>query len=411
MRRAPPQRGPSPPPSRFRRRLLAVMLLAGLIPLALLGALAQGVLERVLSVSIAPVEGVLDGVSEELIRRGLPPDTLDEARLNLAQAELARRALVRRVPVFIAGVGIVAAVVLAVSAVLLGRVLTRPMSTLLEGMRAYSRGDLSVRLPVPEPARDELQFLMGQFNRMGHELLAQQERLKAAEQIAAWQDVARALAHELKNPLTAMKLSLARLSRQDASTPPDPARLTEAVALLQEEVDLLMRMTQSFSTFARLPAPRFQDVSLRVLLAEVCTLYAGTSPVPVVLEPGEDVSLLADPDGLRRLFGNLVKNATEASPPNAPPVRVALHTEEDGRVHVTVRDGGSGVSGVLEGPVLTRGLFSTKPGGSGLGLPIAQKIAHEHGGTLRLEPGPQGGTQAQVTLPRTLSSESSGVAA
>ncbi|WP_217276066.1 sensor histidine kinase [Corallococcus exiguus] len=394
-----PSVGPPPPPFRFRRRLLAVMLLAGLIPLALLGALAQGVLERVLSISIAPVEAVLDNVSDELSRRGLPPDALDEARLNLAQAELARRALVRRVPVFIAGVGAIAAVVLAVSAVLLGRVLTRPMATLLEGMRAYSRGDLSVRLPVPEPARDELQFLLGQFNRMGQELLDQREHLKAAEQIAAWQDVARALAHELKNPLTAMRLSLARLSPQDAGTLPDPTRLAEAVALLQEEVDLLMRMTQSFSTFARLPAPRFQDVALRPLLAEVCALYAGTSPVPVVLDPGEEVSLRADPDGLRRLFGNLVKNATEASPPNAPPVHVALHEAADGRVHVTVSDGGSGVPGVLEGPVLTRGLFSTKPGGSGLGLPIAQKIAHEHGGTLRLEPGARGGTRAQVVLP------------
>ncbi|WP_242592241.1 sensor histidine kinase [Corallococcus exiguus] len=394
-----PSMGPPPPPFRFRRRLLAVMLLAGLIPLALLGALAQGVLERVLSISIAPVEAVLDNVSDELSRRGLPPDALDEARLNLAQAELARRALVRRVPVFIAGVGVIAAVVLAVSAVLLGRVLTRPMATLLDGMRAYSRGDLSVRLPVPEPARDELQFLLGQFNRMGQELLDQREHLKAAEQIAAWQDVARALAHELKNPLTAMRLSLARLSPQDAGTLPDPTRLADAVGLLQEEVDLLMRMTQSFSTFARLPAPRFQDVALRPLLAEVCALYAGTSPVPVVLDPGEEVSLRADPDGLRRLFGNLVKNATEASPPTAPPVHVALHEAADGRVHVTVSDGGSGVPGVLEGPVLTRGLFSTKPGGSGLGLPIAQKIAHEHGGTLRLEPGAQGGTQAQVVLP------------
>ncbi|RYZ42069.1 MAG: HAMP domain-containing protein [Myxococcaceae bacterium] len=368
---------PPPPPPRFRRRLLAVMLLTGLIPLVLLGALAQGVLERVLSLSIAPVEGVLDDVSADLERRGLAQGALDDARLNLAQAELARRALVRRVPALILSLGLVSGLVLAVAAALLGRVLTRPVATLIDGMRAYSRGDLSVRLSVPEPPRDELQDLLGQFNRMGQELLAQRERLKAAEQIAAWQDVARALAHELKNPLTAMKLSLARLSRQDDSAPPDPTRLA-----------------------ARLPAPRFQDVGLRALLAEVCTLYAGSSPVPVELEPGPEVQLRADPDGLRRLFGNLVKNAAEASGPDTPPVRVALHTEVDGAVQVTVNDGGRGVPGVLSGAVLTRGLFSTKPGGSGLGLPIAQKIVHEHGGTLRLEPGPGGGTLAHVSLPR-----------
>ncbi len=389
------------PPSRFRRRLLVVMLLAGWVPLVLLGALAQGALERVLSVSVAPVEGVLDEVSAELARRELPGDALNEARLNLAQAELARAALVRRVPAFITGLVLLSGAALTVAAVLLGRALTRPVSTLTEGMWAYARGDLSVRLDAPEPPRDELQFLLGQFNKMGQELLSQRERLKSAEQIAAWQDVARALAHELKNPLTAMKLSLARLTRTDAATPQDATRITEAVALLQEEVDLLMRMTQSFSTFARLPTPRFQDVPLRPLLAEVCALYEGTSPVPVELLPGPEATLRADPDGLRRLFGNLVKNAAEASASSPLPVHVALEPMSASSVRVTVRDGGSGVSEVLEGPALTRGLFSTKPGGSGLGLPISQKIVHEHGGALRLEPAPGGGTLARVDLPLT----------
>jgi len=375
------------------------MLLAGWVPLVLLGALAQGALERVLSVSIAPVEGVLDDVSAELARRELPQDSLNEARLNLAQAELARRALVRRVPAFITGLVLVSGAALTVAAVLLGRALTRPVSTLTEGMWAYARGDLSVRLAAPEPPRDELQFLLGQFNKMGQELLSQRERLKSAEQIAAWQDVARALAHELKNPLTAMKLSLARLTRTDVPTPRDTTRITEAVALLQEEVDLLMRMTQSFSTFARLPAPRFQDVPLRPLLAEVCALYEGTSPVPVTLLPGAEATLRADPDGLRRLFGNLVKNAAEASAGSPAPVLVSLEPLDAGGVRVTVKDGGSGIPAVLEGPALTRGLFSTKPGGSGLGLPISQKIVHEHGGSLRLEPAPGGGTLARVDLP------------
>ncbi|MFL5349236.1 MAG: ATP-binding protein [Hyalangium sp.] len=376
------------------------MLAAGLVPLVLMGTLAQSALERLLSVSVAPVERVLDNVSGELERRGISQAPLDEARLNLAQAELARGALVRRVPLFIAALVLVSAAVLALAAVLLGRALARPVTTLTQGMATYARGDLSVRLPAPEHPRDEFQFLFAGFNRMGQELLAQRERLKAAEQIAAWQDIARALAHELKNPLTAMKLSLARLSRPDAASPPDPTRISEAVALLQEEVELLMRMTQSFSAFARLPAPHFQPVALRALLAEVCALYQGTSPVPVELAPGEDLTLQADPDGLRRLFGNLVKNAIEASPPSAPPVRITVELQPTS-LRVTIRDGGAGIPTVLEGAALTRGLFSTKPEGSGLGLPISQKISHEHGGTLRLEPAAGGGTVALVELPVT----------
>jgi two-component system nitrogen regulation sensor histidine kinase NtrY len=387
------------PPTRFRRRLLAVMLAAGLVPLVLMGLLAQSALERLLSVSVAPVERVLDDVSADLERRGISQAPLDEARLNLAQAELARRALVQRVPLFIAALVLLSAGVLAVAAVLLGRALSRPVTTLTQGMGAYARGDLSVRLPATGPPRDEFQFLFAGFNHMGQELLTQRERLKAAEQIAAWQDIARALAHELKNPLTAMKLSLARLSRSEGA-PPDAARISEAVALLQEEVDLLMRMTQSFSAFARLPAPRFQPVALRPLLAEVCSLYQGTSPVPVELAPGEDVTLQADPDGLRRLFSNLVKNAIEASQPGAAPVRITVEPGPSA-LRITLRDGGTGIPAVLEGAALTRGLFSTKPGGSGQGLPISQKIAHEHGGSLRLEPAPSGGTLALVDLPLT----------
>jgi len=193
------------------------MLAAGLVPLVRMGLLAQSALERILSVSVAPVERVLDDVSGELERRGVSQAPLDEARLNLAQAELARGALVRRVPLFIAALVLLSAAVLALAAVLLGRALARPVTTLTEGMATYARGELSVRLPAPEHPRDEFQFLFAGFNRMGQELLAQRERLKAAEQIAAWQDIARALAHELKNPLTAMKLSLARLSRTDVT--------------------------------------------------------------------------------------------------------------------------------------------------------------------------------------------------
>ncbi len=377
------------------------MMAAGLVPLVLMGLLAQRALERLLSVSVAPVEHVLDDVSSELERRGISQAPLDEARLNLAQAELARGALVLRVPLFITALVLISAAVLALAAVLLGRALSRPVTTLTQGMATYARGDLSVRLPAPEAPRDEFEFLFTGFNRMGEELLAQRERLKAAEQIAAWQEIARALAHELKNPLTAMKLSLARLSRTDTASPPDPARISEAVALLQEEVELLMRMTQSFSAFARLPAPRFQPVTLRALLAEVCSLYQGTSPVPVELTSGEEITLQADPDGLRRMFGNLVKNATEASAPGAAPVRIAVEPRPSA-LRVIIRDEGTGISTVLEGAALTRGLFSTKPGGSGLGLPIAQKIAHEHGGTLRLEPAPGGGTLAFVDLPLEL---------
>ncbi|MBF5045174.1 HAMP domain-containing protein [Aggregicoccus sp. 17bor-14] len=384
------------PPRAFRRRLLTVMLITGLVPLLVLGWVGQQALSDLLSISVAPVEGVLERVSADLAREGRSTQEIREARLHLAQAELARRALVARVPLWAGAVVLTAALALATAALVLGRALTRPVETLTRGMEAFSRGDLAHALPAPTKPRDELDFLLLQFNQMGEELRLQRERLTAAVQVAAWQDVARALAHELKNPLTAMRLSLARLARPEAPLPPAQA---EALTLLQDEVELLLRMTQSFSTFARLPAPRFAPVSLRPLLEDVCRLYREQGPVAVELTPGPDAQLQADADGLRRLFGNLVKNAAEATPTGAAPVRVSF--EPDGvRVRVKVEDAGPGVPGILEGAALTRGLFSTKPGGSGLGLPIAQKIAQEHGATLRLLPREGGGTVALVELPR-----------
>jgi two-component system, NtrC family, nitrogen regulation sensor histidine kinase NtrY len=337
---------------------------------------------------VAPVERVLERVAKQ-------DREVREAQLHLAQAELARRSLVRRLPLWVGGVVVATALALVAAALLLGRALTRPVETLAQGMAAFSRGDLAHALPAPAAPRDELDFLLLQFNRMGEELRLQRARLTEAVQVAAWQDVARALAHELKNPLTAMRLSLARLARPEAPLPPAQA---EALALLQDEVELLLRMTQSFSTFARLPAPRFEPVALRPLLEDVCRLYGEQRSVRVELEPGADAQLRGDADGLRRLFGNLLKNAVEATPEGGPAVRVRL-APGPARVQVRIENGGPGVPGLLEGANLARGLFSTKPGGSGLGLPIALKITQEHGGTLRLGPRDGGGTLALVELP------------
>ena len=110
-----------------------------------------------------------------------------------------------------------AALALTAAALLLGRALTRPVERLARGMGAFARGDLTHALSAPATPRDELDYLLLQFNRMGEELRLQRARLTEAVQVAAWQDVARALAHELKNPLTAMRLSLSRLARPEAS--------------------------------------------------------------------------------------------------------------------------------------------------------------------------------------------------
>jgi nitrogen fixation/metabolism regulation signal transduction histidine kinase len=373
----------------FRRRLLAVMLAAGLLPLAGGGLVAGLGLSRMLSLSLARLDPLLESAQRTARDPALARD-LSLARLDLLQADLARRSLARLAPWALLGAVAISAVVLAAAAVALGSALSGPVERLAQGMMQVAAGDLSHR--VPEEGRaDELGLLVRQFNRMTSELAAQRARLQLTEELAAWQSVARGLAHELKNPLTAMRLAIARVARIDSQ----PA--AESAQLLTEQIDVLLRMTESFSQFAKLPAPRKVPLDLADLLRETSSLYSGGAPVAIECS-ADPLHLDGDPDQLRRAFGNLIKNALEASRPGDGPVEVTARA--DGRkARVLVRDRGTGIAARLDGAQLLRSLGTTKPQGSGLGLPIAQKIVHEHGGTLLLEPREGRGAQAVVELP------------
>ena len=444
----------------FRRRLLAVVLAAGLLPLAGGGLVVGFGLSRMLSLSLGRLDPLLER-AQNAARDPVLSRELSQARADLLQAELARGSLARLAPwALLVAVGASAALLVA-AAVALGRALSRPVEQLAQGMLQVAAGDLSFRIPeeggeepalpatggarraqqpteepaspatggarraqqpteepaspatggarraqqpTDEPASpatggarraqqptDELQLLVRQFNRMTAELQSQRKRLQLTEELAAWQTVARGLTHELKNPLTAMRMAVARVARLGS-----PAA-TESAQLLGEQIDVLLRMTESFSQFARLPAPQKISVDLAELLRETSTLYSGGAPVPVecVADP---LRLDGDPDQLRRAFGNLIKNALEASRPGDGPVQIEAR-EHKGVARVLVRDRGAGIPARLDGAQLLRSLGTTKPQGSGLGLPIAQKIVHEHGGTLVLEPREGRGAQAVVELP------------
>lgn len=392
------------------------MLTLGLLPLAAWGLASHVLTARILAIRSTQLEQLLSRVDERLAAapgaKSLRDD-LAAARLNLLQAELARRSLARLMPRLLAATMLVSAALLALAALVLGRQLARPLELLAAGMGRYARGDLAHRLPVAR-RHDELQQLVAQFNRMGDELAAQRSRLEVTEAIAAWQGVARALAHEIKNPLTAMRLSVARLRRSVpsfgvaaapdcVSTPAgaaeDAARRQEALDLVERQIDTLLRLAQSFSAFAKLPAPELRRASLRPIVEDACALYRQTSPVPVECAV-VDVTLDADPGLLGRAVGNLLKNAVEASAAGGGPVEVASVLEQD-RVRVEIRDRGTGIAEPLAGAALARSLGTTKAEGSGLGLPISHRIVHEHGGALRLIPREGGGTVAIVELPVT----------
>jgi two-component system, NtrC family, nitrogen regulation sensor histidine kinase NtrY len=391
-------------PRRFRRRLLVVMTALGLLPLLAWGLASHVLTGRVLSLRPSRLDALLAHMDEELGPSSANAATRAEvaaARINLAQADLARRSLTRLMPQLLVLTLVLSAGLLVAAVMLVGRQLARPIEQLASGMARYGAGDLAHRIPEDGSANpDELQFLVRQFNGMGDELAAQRARIEVSEALAAWQGVARALAHELKNPLTAMRMATGRLARraENASTADAAGAQGEALALIEKQIDALARMAQSFSAFAKLPAPDLRPAPLAPLVAELCSLYRPVSPVALEHDVPAEITVAADPELLARALGNLVKNAIEASSAGGEAVRVKA-SRSDAGVRVEITDGGTGIGSVIEGAVLARSLGTTKTAGSGLGLPIAHKILHEHGGALRLEPRAGGGTLASVVLP------------
>ena len=399
----------APPPRRFRYRLFLILALASVSPLLLAGLGAWVLLEGALTVA-PPLGALLDRAAMQI--EGTEPEAqlvgdLRRAELHLVQADLARRQLLERAPLFFVSALLAAVAGAGVLAFLVGRRLSRPVEELSSAMARYGRGELEA--PVSLAAGpDEFRYLADQMSRMGRELRAGRERLRVSEAAAAWRDAARALAHDLKNPLTAMRMALARLNRPGRTE----VALEEAAALLQEELEVLYRMSQSFSEYARLPAPKSQPLDFGALVRDVCTLYEEEAngqdgprgPAPRLrFDASGESPISGDSDQLRRAVGNLVRNAIEASPPAAA-IEVRVDPVETGglrpEVRLTIRDRGPGLAERPTEADLLRGLPSHKaPGQRGLGLPIAHRIFHEHAGSLHLEPAEGGGTVAVVALP------------
>jgi len=273
--------------------------------------------------------------------------------------------------------------------------MTRPLRHLEAGLERVAGGDLDTRV-APEGPR-ELRTLAQQFNAMTERLADARSALAQAEREAAWREVARRLAHEFKNVLTPMSLSLHRLKRRAELVPEDergPVR--ESLASLSEGVADLARLAEQFSQYARLPEPRLERCDLVELAVAAArqhepeqgsvTATPVTSPLPVE----------ADRLLLSRAVHNLILNALEASPDGAG-VEVRL-SKQEGRAVLEVLDRGTGLTPEVQARAFDP-YVSTKARGSGLGLALVREIAAQHGGAVTLENREGGGARARLTLP------------
>jgi nitrogen fixation/metabolism regulation signal transduction histidine kinase len=230
-----------------------------------------------------------------------------------------------------------------------------------------------------------------------------------AQREAAWGEVARRLAHEIKNPLTPIRLSAERLRHKllpGMTDPKDAQMLERATETIVQQVEAMKEMVNAFSEYARAPQLEMAMVDLNKMVTEVSDLYRAQGAIrgvrlKVELDPGID-TVVADPGRLRQLLNNLLTNAVEALE-GQPDGAISVSTRrvvrgESAVARITVEDNGPGFQRELIGQVFDP-YVTTKPRGTGLGLAIVRKIVEEHGGHVEADNRADGGARVRIALP------------
>ena len=281
--------------------------------------------------------------------------------------------------------------------------ITKPVEELAEGAREVATGRWDTRIEVR--GSDEVGQLAIAFNDMTRTLASQKERLVQTERVAAWRELARRLAHELRNPLFPMQITIENLQKARRLEAKQFLEVfNESTATLKAELANLNTIVGRFSDFSKMPAPKFVSVNVNEVLRNAVRLFEPQftavgkptiTPELFLTDPLPEID--ADPDLLHRAFQNLVLNALDAMPAGGT---LTLRTSEhDGNVRIEVADTGKGLT-PEECSRLFTPYYTTKQMGTGLGLAIIQSVISDHHGTISVTSEEGHGTTFRIELPQ-----------
>ena len=281
--------------------------------------------------------------------------------------------------------------------------LTKPIINLITASDNISKGILNTKVPDIE-ADEEFKMLNKNFNNMIGRLKSQQDKLLIAEKYSAWENVARKLAHEIKNPLTPIQLSIDRLKEKFASQIKDSDDFKNYLDTINRQIKDIENLANEFSNFARMPNPKFEKITINSIINRAIDFVKMSSKNLIIFENlNKNLYVNADEKQLYRVFINLIKNSEESfleKKLKTPDFKGKIHIEIlliNDYIVVKIADNGLGIVDIKK--VMTP-YFTTKKTGTGLGLPIVEKIINEHSGELSISNIKSGGIEVKIFFPK-----------
>lgn len=305
---------------------------------------------------------------------------------------------IRAIAYGVAGAGILFAI--AASLWIAARV-SRPIEQLARAVGEVADGRWDTHVSVD--SRDEVGALAESFNRMTSQLVEQRERLIQSERVAAWRELARRLAHELKNPLLPLQLTVENMVRaRQLSTAEFDEVFLEGAETLKAEIENLKIIIGRFNDFSKMPKPQEAEVDVREVMRRALALYEPAlkereKPIRLKTEIAEaPLLIMADAELLHRALSNLILNAIDAMPEGG--TLIASAQRKDAVAQIRISDTGKGLT-PEESERLFTPYYTTKEYGTGLGLAIVQSVVADHHGTISVEGSPGSGASFVIDLP------------
>ncbi len=286
-----------------------------------------------------------------------------------------------------------------VTAILISNYVTKPLKLIQDKLSKIKLGKTNELIEWHE--MDEIGSLVSEYNRMIGELTKSAELLAKSERESAWREMAKQVAHEIKNPLTPMKLSIQHLQRIWKDDAPDMdqkvERLTQTII---EQIDTLSSIATEFSNFAKMPKANLEKINVQEILLNSIALFQDSENIHIDFEnkTTDNAIVLADKEQLLRVFNNLIKNAIQAIPEERKgEIEISLKEENEFYI-ISIKDNGIGIEEEALDKIFVPN-FTTKTGGMGLGLAMVKSIIESSNGKIRFETNPPEGSTFFVAIP------------